>query len=83
MNVIEDETVITIKLCSFFNRLCYVKEKIYINNTSNLVYKNTVYRSFHENLRKIFLTHFVSHFLTNRGKIENEDEKTWENDFDY
>ena len=36
MNVIKDETEVIMKLCSFFNRLSYVKEKIYINNTSNL-----------------------------------------------
>ena len=38
--------------------------------------------NFHENLRKNFLTHFGSHFLTNQGKIEDEDEKTQENKSD-
>ena len=41
-----------------------------------------VYRSFHENLRKIFLTHFVSHLLINQGKNENENEQNWEIEFD-
>ena len=42
-----------------------------------------VNKNFYENLRKIFLTHFLSHFLTNQGKNENEDEKIWENEFDF
>ena len=37
--------------------------------------KNTVYENFHENLRKNFLTHGVSYFLTNQDKNENENEK--------
>ena len=42
-----------------------------------------VYGNFHENLRKKFLTHFVSQNLTNRGKNEDEDEKMWKNEFDF
>ena len=45
--------------------------------------KITVYGNFHENLRKNFLTHFVNHNLTNRGKNEDEDEKIWKNEFDF
>ena len=41
-----------------------------------------VYGNFHENLRKKFLTHFVSLFLSNQGKNEDEDEEIWENEFD-
>ena len=33
------------------------------------------YGNFHENLRKIFLTHFVIHYLTNQDKNKDEDEK--------
>ena len=38
MNVIKDETddEIIVWICSFFNCLSYIKEKNYINNTSNL-----------------------------------------------
>ena len=36
MNVIEDETEIIMKICSFFNRLSCVKEKSCMNNTSDL-----------------------------------------------
>ena len=31
----------------------------------------------------MFFTHFVSHFLTNRGKNEYDNEKLWENKFDF
>ena len=44
--------------------------------------KNTAYGNFHKNLRKNILTLFVSHFLTNQAKIEDEDEKNLENEFD-
>ena len=44
--------------------------------------KNIVHGNFHENLRKSFLTYFVSHFLTNQGKNGDNDEKIWENEFD-
>ena len=36
MNVIEDETEIIMKICSFFNLLSCVKEKSCMNNTSDL-----------------------------------------------
>ena len=44
--------------------------------------KNTVYGNFHKNLRKNILTLFVRHFLTNQAKIEDEDEKKLESEFD-
>ena len=40
------------------------------------------YGNFHEKLWKNFLTHFVSQFLTNQGKNEDEEEQNWENEFD-
>ena len=41
-----------------------------------------VYGNFHEKLRRHSLTHFVSHFLINWGKNENEDKKKWKYKFD-
>ena len=40
-----------------------------------LIQKNTIYGNFHENLRKSFLTHFVSYVLINQDKNEDKDEK--------
>ena len=46
------------------------------------IWKNTIYGNFQKNPRKIILTLFGSHFLTNWDKNEDEDEKIWENEFD-
>ena len=59
------------------------KKSYFYINAPGFNRKITVYGNFHENLRKIFLTHFVNHNLTNRGKNEDEDEKIWENEFDF
>ena len=46
-------------------------------------YQIRLCKNVHENLRKNFLSLFFKPFLTNRGKNKDENEKVWENKFDF
>ena len=60
-------------------------EKIWENEFNIWVFyiKIRLSGSFHGNLLKKNLTHFLGQVLTSQGKNKDEDEKIWENEFNF